>query len=417
MWRYYRQSVAGLPRNLWVLFWAVLVNHSGAMVLPFLTLYLSRELSIAHAGASTVVSAYGAGILLASMAGGALSDRLGPRRVMVWSMLGAGVLMMLLAAARSYAAVVVMTFALSLVTGLFRPPVMAAASGMAPPEARPRAMALIRWAINMGMTIGPAVGGFLAAWSYEALFFVDGATSIAAGLVLLAFYTEVRGEPAGASASPTAPAPAAQPPWRNPAFRVFLLVVFGVGLIAYQHLATLPLYVRFHCGLPESFFGMLVALNTSIVILFELPIVPWLQRHRRTSVMAAGTLLFGLGYGLYGLSTGWAALLVATIVWSAGEIILLPLASAHAASMAPPELRGRYMGGYMTAFGASFILAPLLGGPVLERWGAGALWGGCLALGALLTVALLAARPGEETRPISRPDPDSPEAPRSGEDP
>lgn len=417
MWRYYRQSVSGLPRNLWVLFWAVLVNHSGTMVLPFLTLYLSRELGIAHASASTVVSAYGAGILLASMAGGVLSDRLGTRRVMVLSMLGAGVLMMLLAAARSYGVVVGMTFALSLVTGAFRPPVMAAASGMVPPEARPRAMALIRWAINMGMTIGPAVGGFLAAWSYEALFFVDGATSIAAGLVLLAFYRETPGEPAGPPAPEAAPAPAAQPPWRNADFRVFLLVIFGVGLIAYQHLATLPLYVRFHCGLPESFFGMLVALNTSIVILFELPIVPWLQRHRRTTVMAAGTLLFGLGYGLYGLSTGWAALLIATIVWSAGEIILLPLASAHAASMAPPELRGRYMGGYMTAFGASFILAPLLGGPMLERWGAGALWGGCLALGVILAAVLLEARPGEEPPPTAGAGPAHPDAPCSGENP
>jgi MFS family permease len=417
MWRYYRQSVAGLPRNLWVLFWAVLVNHSGTMVLPFLTLYLSRELGIPHAGATTVVSVYGAGILAASLAGGVLTDRLGARRVMVLSMIGAGVLMMLLALARSYGAVVVMTFALSLATGMFRPPVMAAAATLVPPEAQPRAMALIRWAINMGMTIGPAVGGFLAAWSYEALFFVDGATSIAAGLVLLAFYTEARGAPAGAPAPEAAPAPAARSPWRNPDFRVFLLVVFGVGLIAYQHLATLPLYVRFNCGLPESFFGLLVAFNTSLVILFELPIVPWLQRRRRTSIMAAGTLLFGLGYGLYGLSGGWAALLAATLVWTAGEIVLLPLASAHAAAMAPPELRGRYMGAYMTAFGASFILAPLLGGPVLDRWGAGALWGGCLALGALLTAALLAARPGEESLPLPGADPAGPDATRSGANP
>ena len=417
MWRYYRQSVAGLPRNLWVLFWAVLVNHSGTMVLPFLTLYLSRELGIAPAGATMVVGVYGAGILVASLAGGVLTDRLGARRVMILSMLGAGVLMVSLAMARSYGAVVGLTFALSLATGMFRPPVMTAAATLVPPEAQPRAMALIRWAINMGMTIGPAVGGFLAAWSYEALFIVDGATSIAAGLVLLAFYAETRAAPAGPSAPGAAPAPAARPPWRNPSFRVFLLVVFGVGLIAYQHLATLPLYVRFHCGLPESFFGMLVALNTSIVILFELPIVPWLQRRRRTSVMAAGTLLFSLGYGLYGLSTGWAALLIATIVWSAGEIILLPLASAHAASMAPPELRGRYMGAYMTAFGASFILAPLLGGPVLARWGAGALWGGCLALGAVLTAVLLAARPGEEPAPASGSGPAGPAADCSGGNP
>ena len=336
---------------------------------------------------------------------------------MVLSMLGAGVLMVLLALARSYGAVVGMTFALSLAPGLFRPPDKTAAATLVPPEAQPRAMALIRWAINMGMTIGPAVGGFLAAWSYEALFLVDGATSVAAGLVLLVFYTERERAPSGPAEPEAAPAAAARGPWRNPDFRVLLLVVFGVGLIAYQHLATLPLYVRFNCGLPESFFGLLVALNTSIVILFELPIIPWLQRHRRTSVLAAGTLLFGLGYGLYGLSTGWAALLAATLVWSAGEIILLPLASAHAAAMAPEALRGRYMGAYMTAFGASFILAPLLGGPVLERWGAGALWGGCLALGALLSAVLLAARPGEEPPPATAMDPAGPGAPRSGEKP
>jgi MFS family permease len=383
------------------------------MVVPFQPLYLSRELGIPPAGATTVVGVYGAGILAASLAGGVLSDRLGARRVMIFSMLGAGVLMGLLALVRSYGALMGMTFALSLVTGMFRPPALAAAASLAPPEAQPRAMALIRWAINMGMTIGPAVGGFLAVWSYEALFFVDGATSIAAGLVLLAFYTETRVAPAGPSAPEAAPAPAARPPWRNPDFRVFLLVIFGVGLIAYQHLATLPLYVRFHCGLPENFFGLLVAFNTSLVILFELPIVPWLQRRRRITVLATGTFIFGLGFGLYGLSTGWIALLAATLVWTAGEIILLPMASAHAAAMAPPELRGRYMGAYMTAFGASFILAPLLGGPALARWGAGALWGGCLALGAVLAAVLLAARPGEEPVPASGFGPAGP----AGEDP
>jgi len=401
MWRYYRQSVAGLPRNLWVLFWAVLVNHSGTMVLPFLTLYLSRELGIAHASATTVVSVYGAGILAASLAGGVLTDRLGARRIMVLSMLGAGVLMVLLALARSYGAVVGMTFALSLATGLFRPPVMTAAATLVPPEAQPRAMALIRWAINMGMTIGPAVGGFLAAWSYTALFIVDAATSGAAALVLLLFYTESRSGAAGTTPETSQPTPAdGRPPWRNPPFLVFGLVLFGVGLIAYQHLATLPLFVRITCGLPESFFGLMFALNTSLVILFELPVIPWLQRRRRTSVMAAGALLFGLGYGLYALSTGWAALLGATVVWTAGEIVLLPLASAHAASMAPPERRGRYMGAYMTAWGASFIVAPLAGGALFDRWGAGALWGACLALGALLAVVLLLTRPGE-ARPAS----------------
>jgi MFS family permease len=216
--------------------------------------------------------------------------------------------------------------------------------------------------------------------------------------VLLAFYREVRPPPPERGDTDAgAPAPGARLPWKNRPFFVFSLIVFGVGLIAYQHLATLPLYIRFTCGQPESFFGLLVALNTSIVILFELPVIPWLQRRRRTSVMAAGILLFGLGYGLYGVSTGWVVLVGATVVWTVGEIVLLPMAAAHAAAMAPPESRGRYMGAYVTAFGASFILAPLLGGPVLDAWGGRILWVTCLALGAGLAAVMWAVRPGEDS--------------------
>ena len=174
------RGLRGLPRELWVLAAATLINRTGMMVLPFLTLYLTQHLHYAESKAGFVLSIYGLGALLTSPLAGRLSDRFGAIRIMELSLLLSGALLFVFPFVQAYPALLVLVFLWAMLNEAFRPASMAVISDWVGPERRKAAFALNRLAINLGMSIGPAAGGFIAAASFTALFVIDGATSVIA---------------------------------------------------------------------------------------------------------------------------------------------------------------------------------------------------------------------------------------------
>ena len=180
------RGLGGLPRELWILFIATLVNRAGTMALVFLTLYGTRSLGLTDGQAGLVFTVYGIGAIITAPLAGRLSDRAGPLRVMKLSLFFSGAVLFVLPFAQTLFAILVITFLWAVAGEALRPASMAIISDVAAPEQRKPAFALNRLAINLGMSVGPVVGGFLAEVSFKAIFFVDGATSIAAGLILVA---------------------------------------------------------------------------------------------------------------------------------------------------------------------------------------------------------------------------------------
>jgi Arabinose efflux permease len=182
IWR----SLRGLPRDIWVLSLASLINRAGTMVLPFLVLYLTRELGFTAGRAGLALGVYGVGSIIISPLAGRLSDVTGPIPIMRASLIGTGILLLSFPLVHSYGGVLSITLAWAFVSECFRPATLALVASIVAPEQRKPAYALVRLAINLGMSIGPAVAGFLAARSFGWIFVVDGATTIAAGIVLIA---------------------------------------------------------------------------------------------------------------------------------------------------------------------------------------------------------------------------------------
>ena len=180
-WRGLRE----LPREIWILFAATLVNRCGTMVLPFLVLYLTRVLAISISHAALALTVYGIAALLTMPIAGRLSDRLGSLFVMRCSLLLSGFVLFLFPLAHSFASILAITFVFAILNESVRPPSLALVSDLVKQEQRKQAFALSRLAVNLGMSVGPAIGGFLAVYSFRFLFFADGATSILAGLVLM----------------------------------------------------------------------------------------------------------------------------------------------------------------------------------------------------------------------------------------
>lgn len=378
----YREAFAGLNRAVWLLALTTLVNRSGTMVLPFLILYLTRKQGFATTDAGKALGIYGVGGVLGSYLGGWLCDRMPPRRVMVGSLALAGSGFLLLGQLDARPAILVTIFLLGLVGEGFRPANAAAVAAASPPELRTRAYALNRLAINLGMSLGPSIGGFLAMIDYGWLFLVDGATSLfAAAVLFVAFHAEDR-KPVEAPAV----AQAGRSPWRDRPFLVMMALFFLLALITFQMASTFPLTLRDLYGFQEGRIGLVMAVNTVLIVLFEMVLVHRLGALDPLRLVGIGSLLFGLGMALLPFGSSFLYVAFTVAVWTIGEMLAFPMSSGAVANRAGDANRGLYMGLYTLSFEGAWIFSPIVGTWVYQTWGAKTLWLGCGAVGVILLI-------------------------------
>lgn len=380
-----------LPRPLWVLALATLINRAGTMALPFLALYLTRDRGFTIEGAGIVVGAFGIGALITGPLGGWLCDRWGATRLMLTSLVTSGLLLLLFPLAQSYEAIFLTTLLWAITVSVFRPAAYSAIADLSVPEDRQIAFALNRMAINLGMSVGPALGGVIVLYSFHAIFWVDGITTLLAGaIVAWEFGWKRAGEPVAEHVSFFRSMKLAL---SDLSFCFVLLALIPVQIVFFQHETTLPLYLVHDLGMKESVYGLLFTVNTLVIILVEIQFNLWLNRwHQRVSI-ALGCLLFAIGFGLMGYVNGMPMLLFATLVWTFGEMALFPGATTYLSEISPPGRRGAYMGLYATSFSIAQTIAPLAGTFLMERFSSSVLWGTCFGLGT--TSALLALRLGK----------------------
>jgi MFS family permease len=270
---------------------------------------------------------------------------------------------------------------------MYRPAAAALLTDLTPAGERIPAFALNRLAINLGFAAGPAVAGLLAERSFFLLFLGDALTSAAFGVIALTTLPEGvrvrRGEERRGEAVRTM--------LRDRAF-VFFLVSSVLGAFVYfQSQTTFPLHVR-ASGLSDSDYGLLISLNGLAIVLFELPLVAITQRFPYRPVLTVGSLLVGLGFALNAVANDLPELALTVLIWTLGEIIYAPVASAYVADIAPEHLRGRYQGAWGLTWGLAYVFAPAVGAAIFA-WSADGLWLICGLLGLAAALLLLAARP------------------------
>jgi MFS family permease len=374
------RPLRGLPRGLWILFSTTLVNRAGTMVLPFLALYLTEERGFTTVQAGRLVALYGVGSIVAAPVAGWLCDRVPPRRVMEGSLLLSGLAVLLLPGARGVVAIAGAVGLWSVLAEFFRPASLSILHDLAPPDRGRIAVALQRLAINLGMSVGPAVGGFLALRSFRAVFVVDGLTSIAAFLVMvLAAGSSM--QIAAHARTTEANGAAAASPWSDRRFLFFLLAILPAGCVFFQLQSTLALFLVHDVHLPASVYGLLFTVNTLLIVAIEVPLIAWISRHPIHWSTTAGAILMACGFGSLGLARGLASVVASTVVWTFGEMLLLPALVAQAGQLAPPARRGAYMGVYGLALNLTVVLGPWLGTSLLDYAGPAVLWGSCLLAG------------------------------------
>ncbi len=384
----YRSAFTGLPRPVWMLCAAALVNRAGTMVLPFLSLYFTQELAMSALQAGQLLGIFGLGSMLGSYLGGWLSDRIGSVRVQQLSFLGSGFGFLILGQVTSFWGLGLAIGVTATIADSFRPALLASVTHFSPPEVRNRALALVRLAVNLGMAVGPAVGGLLAVRHYGWLFVGDALTCWAAG-ILLVVALGCPGDPAtGQDRRPDdQPAAILRSPWRDLRFLGFLGLLAVLGIVFFQIWITFPIYMRDFYHFPEPLIGGLMAFNATLIVCFEMVLVKKLEGANPLRVAGIGAALVCLGLAILPLGPGLAVAIFSTMVWTLGEMLVLPMANVITANRADSASLGRYMGAYSLAFGMSFVLAPVIGTTIYDCLAPAALWYGIGLTGGGLLIA------------------------------
>jgi predicted MFS family arabinose efflux permease len=382
------RDLARLPRGVWILSAATLVNRAGTMVRPFLTLYLTQALGFDAERTAVVLFLFGLASLLGQLVSGRLCDLVSPWRVLVVALLLGGALCTLVAVPRTFAGVCAAVSLWSFVAEAYRPASTTVLSELVGADALRTAYALLRLAINLGMSIGPVVGGFLAEISFEVLFVIDGITTMLAGVILGVWALRTGLLARRDLAAKTAHAVA----WgalRDRRFLLFLVAVVPSAMVFFQIEGAWPIHMTRELGLSKAWIGGMLAINTVLIVLTEIPLNVWTNRWSAARSIVIGTLCTGVGFGMLAFVPNLAWVAASIVVWTVGEMILFPALSAEATLLAPEGRRGEYLGLFHTAFAVASMTGPALGTLVLDRAGPAWLWGGAF-VASLVSAALFA---------------------------
>ncbi len=398
----YRNAFGGLSKSTWLLSWIMLINRSGTMVVPFMTLYLtSHEMGFTVSDAGFVFALFGAGAFSGAWLGGKLTDRFGFYPVQLFTLFGGGILFITLGQMKSYELICLFTFLLSFVNEAFRPANSTAIAFYSAPENRTRSYALNRLAINLGWAAGSALGGLIAHFDYELLFWVDGFTNIAAGFMMwLWLHPGTRKHITHTKAQVSAAIAA----YKDKTYLIFIATVTVFAACFFQIFTNLPVYFKKDLHFSEPYIGMLMAINGIVIALVEMILVYKLEGKKKSMYfISTGVFLVGLSFLLLDIPVFPAVVSLSMIILiSLGEILSMPFMNSYWLSRSSDVNRGQYAALYTMAWSFAQTFGPWAGSVIAGNAGFRVLW---ICLGITCIIAAFSFRKmlHREIRPVQNP--------------
>ena len=363
----YIDTFKGLSTEVWWLSLITLINRAGTMVVPFLSLYLNKNLNFTLADVGWIMSAFGLGSVLGSWIGGKLTDKIGYYKIMVFSLVLSGLLFIGLQFLTTFVEIAIGVFVLMTVADMFRPAMFVALSAYSKPENKTRSITLIRLAINLGFSAGPAIGGFIIVnMSYGGLFWLDGITCILAGILLLNVLN-----PKTTKTLDEVVIENPKSAYSDTTYLIFLasMILFSIAFL--QYFSTMPLYYKDVHLLDENKIGLLMGLNGLLIFIFEMPIVKFFEngRYTKTTLIIIGAILTALSFLVLNFSSWVGVLVIGILLMTIGEMIAFPFSNAFALQRAKKGNQGEYMALYSIAFAIAHILGHNTGMQFVYRFG------------------------------------------------
>ena len=370
------------PMQFWLLMAGMLVSRIGmGMIWPFLTIYLKTKLGLPLTTITALLTLDSIMSIIASFLAGTVTDRLGRKWVMVVSLSMMGIVYGLMSQAHTLGAFAILMALRGLAVPMYQVGADAMIADLIPNEQRAEAYSLLRMVSNTGIAIGPAIGGFIAATSYGIAFMI-------AAVSLLIFSSLV-----GFGMRETIPAEAAAQArtgdggyltvFRDRFFLWFVGAFTMTGMASSLAFALLPLYTKENFQLPETQTGLLMTVNATMVVLFQVLVTRWTKRRRPLAMLTIGALFYAVGIGGMAAGSVFPHFAISMAVMTIGELIVAPTSTSLASGLAPMSMRGRYMSVFSLGWGISHGLGPVVGGLLNDLIAPVAIWYGGMVWGLL----------------------------------
>jgi MFS family permease len=406
-----RETVSGLPREFWWLWTSTLVNRLGAFVATFMALYLTLDRGYSATYAGLVAALHGLGGVISSLGGGVMTDRLGRRPTLVIAQVSTAVSVALLGFVHHPVAIAGVAFLVGMASNASRPAVQAMMADIVRPEDRIRAFSLNYWALNLGFAVSSMAAGFIAEVSYRAGFLIEAGMTMVCAVVVFLKLPESKPAETVKTAAASDSSVSLGTVLRDGRFMSVVGLSFLVALIFQQASVGLPVAMG-EAGFTSAEYGMAIAVNGVLIVVLQIPVTRFIEHRDPRRLLVVSSVLAGYGFGLTAFAGSVGVIALTVCVWTLAEIVNAPTQTGLVVRLSPLHGRGRYQGMYSMSWSVAALVAPLMSGFVIDRFGAEWLWGLCAVVGTVagLGYGALLRRVPEEEQPAEAVEPEPAES-------
>ncbi|MGB8212203.1 MAG: MFS transporter [Anaerolineales bacterium] len=380
------------PRAFWMVVLVNFIDHLGtSLLLPFFALYMTKRFDVGMETVGALFAVWTSSSFIGSFPGGALTDRLGRKGMIIVGLVATSLSHLALGIANTLTLFFSFGFVAGIFTDIATPAYQAIVADLLPEQKRSQGYGIVRVAFNLSAALGPAIGGFIATRSYLVLFIAGAAVSLIAAVVVFIIVPETKPQ-----SQPSVPEETTAESFggylrilRDAPFMVFTAISVLAWLVYINMSTTLGVFLKSAHGIPETGYGWLLSLNAVLVVLFQFPITRHLEKRPPMTMMAIGAALLGIGFAMYGFFSTYALFLAAMLVITVGEMIMMPISNALVVKFAPEDMRGRYSFMYNISWGIAYAAGPYLAGVIMDNTNPNWLWFACGILGMAAALGFL----------------------------
>ncbi|MBP9675397.1 MAG: MFS transporter [Anaerolineaceae bacterium] len=404
--------IAEFPRRFWIVVGVSFIDRvGGTMLFPFFSLYITQKFNVGMTEAGLVLGLFSISGLFGQMIGGALTDKFGRRKLIIFGLVFSALSTLMLGFVSTFAALIPLAIGIGLLSDIAGPAHNAMIGDLLPEHQRQEGFGILRVVGNLAWIFGPTIGGFVAGKSFLALFIIDAAVSCLVALLFFLLIPETMPQKQEDAETDTFLGTFAGylKVLRNSAFMAFMAAGMLMGVVYQQMYNSLSVFLRDNHGIDPSGYGFLLSSSAIVVILFQFSMTRWIKKKPAFKMMALGTLFYMLGFSMFGFVGQYWLFVLAIMIITVGEMIVVPTGQTLAMNFAPEDMRGRYMGVFGMTWMIPATIGPSAAGVILDHYNPNLLWyiGGALCLVSVLAYYGLHLKIGSQAR--FQPAPESPE--------
>jgi len=370
----YQAAFSGLSKESWILSFVMLINRMGTMAAVFMSVYVTRILGKSLADAGLVITLFGVGAVFGALSGGFFIKKIGFRAVQILTSIISGALFIFFAKISDFHLLCLVAVLIGFFSEAFRPANFTAIAYYSKPEMMTKSYSLNRFAVNLGMGLGTAVGGILASIDYHLLFYVEGSTYILVGILIMILLPKISKTIKKKEKNKEIKS---KSPWKDTLYLKFLfliLIYISSFLVVFK---LVPVYWKDIQHIDESLIGSILGLNGIIIAIFEMVLVQHLQtRNKDIKYIYVGIFIAAISFALilFPVFSVLISAILAIIFLTISEMLALPFINTFVVNRAGEESRASYASAYTFVWSLSGIIAPAGGAYIADLFSYNALW-------------------------------------------